>query len=60
MFDQRKWDSILVNPMCLVEELVFDFYVNLRRQDNSLSTFIRGSYYIITPQIIFEVFELPK
>lgn len=60
MFDQREWNSILVDLVCPVEELVLDFYVNLRRLDNSLSTFIRGSHYIITPQFISEVFELPE
>ena len=30
MFNQKEWDSILIDLVCPIEELVLDFYANLR------------------------------
>ena len=42
LLDQREWEAILIDLICPIEELVPEFYVNLRHQDNFLHTFIRG------------------
>ena len=42
MLDQREWEVVLIDLICPIEELVPEFYVNLRHQDNFLHTFIRG------------------
>ena len=62
-FSSRGWASLCEEPLRCPNVFIQEFYFNMHAINTSVSRFttvFRGTYIIVTPELIFEVLHVPK